>query len=301
MRALALRRVCMLAHARAQIIQCWQQKGHRAGIGALDEVSGYLSFLALGEHGTWRGLINARDWLHHSLPALPLLLSRECPVASIAQLFRAVPRALALSVDELHYQALSDIELIDASNWLQVELPWLDTSRGRLWFTQLPPACPARPGHPLTAWLDDLALQLDLVLGISHLHHLELLVLSTGDVLRINQRTHQCLLAGRDIGVFTFNEEGIHVELTVTDASEQEVVGLDHLSLRLEFVLATHDIDLGTLRQIIAGQLLPLAVDAAQQIEIRANGKRVARGELVQLDEQLGVELLEVYRNVNDE
>jgi type III secretion protein Q len=44
-----------------------------------------------------------------------------------------------------------------------------------------------------------------------------------------------------------------------------------------------------------------LGDDAARHIEVRANGKRVARGELVQLDEQLGVELIEVYRGTSSE
>jgi len=78
-------------------------------------------------------------------------------------------------------------------------------------------------------------------------------------------------------------------------------VDLGTLPVRLEFVLAVHEIDLAALAQVIDGQLIPLAEDAAQQIEVRANGKRVARGELVQLDGQLGVELLNVYRNSDDE
>ena len=78
-------------------------------------------------------------------------------------------------------------------------------------------------------------------------------------------------------------------------------VELDALPVRLEFLLASHDIDLGTLSRIIDGQLIPLAADAARHIEVRANGKPVARGELVQLDEQLGVELLAVYRSTDDE
>ena len=73
-------------------------------------------------------------------------------------------------------------------------------------------------------------------------------------------------------------------------------VELASLPVRLEFLLASHDIDLGTLSQIIEGQLIPLPSDAARQIEVRANGKPVARGELVQLDGQLGVEVLELYR-----
>lgn len=93
------------------------------------------------------------------------------------------------------------------------------------------------------------------------------------------------------------------MQTTVADANEQNAPGSDlgSVPVRLEFVLATHDTDLATLSQIIDGQLIPLADDAAQHIEVRANGKRVARGELVQLDEQLGVELLEIYRNIRDE
>ena len=61
--------------------------------------------------------------------------------------------------------------------------------------------------------------------------------------------------------------------------------------------LATQEIDLATLSQFIGGQQIPLADAATRHIEVRANGKSVARGELVQLEEQLAVELLEVYRN----
>ena len=71
--------------------------------------------------------------------------------------------------------------------------------------------------------------------------------------------------------------------------------------VRLEFLLPSHETDLATLSRIIDGQLIPLTEDAARHIEVRANGKPVARGELVQLDGQLAVELLQVYRASADE
>lgn len=94
---------------------------------------------------------------------------------------------------------------------------------------------------------------------------------------------------------------------TVAEASPESPsepameIDLGSLPVRLEFLLATHDLDLAALSQIIAGQLIPLADDAARRIEVRANGKPVALGELVQLDGQLGVELLKVYRDGDDE
>ncbi|QVW25109.1 FliM/FliN family flagellar motor switch protein [Pseudomonas hormoni] len=287
MRALTLRRVDASAHARRQAVQRWRHAGHGAGMGRPDRLPGYLQFFARSNEGDWRGLILARDWLHRSLPQLPSLLTVECPVTSIVELFRAVPRPLP-RVGELSYQALVDLQLIAPTELPTHDLPWLDTPHGRVWLTQLPPTQASNNSLGPESWLADLPLRLQLLLGFSHLRYVRL---GQGDVLRITHQTNQCLLATQCIGVFTFTEEGLHMQSTVTDSNQQVAadaeagVELGALPVRLEFLLATHEIDLGTLSQIIDGQLIPLAADAARHIEVRANGKRVARGELVQLDD----------------
>lgn len=307
MSTLKLRRVDAQANAHLQAVQGWRRAGHRAGAGRLPNLPGYLRFRARGNDGDWRGLISAREWLHHSLPQLQSLLAVECPVASIAGLFRAVPQPLLPGVEALRYRELDDVELVAPTELPTHDLPWLDTPLGRVWFTQLPCARVVHEARGSSSWLSDLPLRLELMLGVSHLSLARRIRLNVGDVLRIIQRTQQCWLTDRCLGVFTFTEEGILMQSTVADAHQQNMpepcseTGLDTLPVRLEFLLATHEIDLATLSQIIDGQLIPLADDAARHIEIRANGKRVARGELVQLDEQLGVELLEVYRNPRDE
>jgi type III secretion protein Q len=307
MTALNVRRVNALTHARAQVVQRWQRAGHCAGLGRPDAPHGYLRFSARGEQGDWRGLVLARDWLHRSLPQLQPLLAVECPQASIAGLFQAVSRPLVLAVDELHYRELADVELIDSAVIQAQELPWIDTSQGRLWLTDLPPQRSSLQTSDWRSWLADLPQRLQLILGVSYLSRSSCKRLGRGDVLLINDPTRQCLLADRNVGVFTFTEEGLRMELAPADSpaqaeAEQPVsADLNHLPIRLEFVLATHDIALGELAAFVAGQLIPLATDAAHRIEVRANGKAVARGELVQLEEHLGVELLEVYRNTISE
>ncbi|WP_237884972.1 FliM/FliN family flagellar motor switch protein [Pseudomonas sp. PGPR40] len=307
MSTLKLRRVDPAAHAGTRSVQRWRGAGHGAGADCLQRLPGYLRFCARSDGGNWHGLIMARDWLQHSLPQLQSLLAVEPPVTRIAGLFRAVPRALLLEPDELHYQALSDVELVDPQQLPTHPLPWLETSRGRVWVTQLPPLRTVNEPLDPSAWLSDLPLRLELILGVSHLSHARRIRLKEGDVLRITQRTQHGWLAGRCIGVFTFTEEGLLMQSTVADANQQAAtdpgadVELGALCVRLEFILATHDINLATLSQIVDGQLIPLADNAARHIEVRANGKPVARGELVQLDEQLGVELIEVYRSTLSE
>ncbi|WP_433739474.1 FliM/FliN family flagellar motor switch protein [Pseudomonas putida] len=302
MSALKLRRVDAQAHACAQAVQRWRRAGVGAGSASLQGPRDYLHFHAQGDGGGWQGLIVARDWLHHSLPQLQSLLKIECPLASIVELFRAVPRPLRLEVQELHYRGVGDVELVEPAQLPTDDLPWLDTAQGRVWLTRLPAHRTAHAATVDDSWLGDLPLRLELVLGISHLGRGRRIRLNEGDVLRITQRTQQCWLARRCLGVFTITEEGLHMQSTVADADGQDtsVPDLSSVPVRLEFVLATHEISLATLSQIIDGQLIPLAQEAAHRIEIRANGKPVARGELVQLDDQLGVELLEVYRHLSE-
>ncbi|BBP60585.1 FliM/FliN family flagellar motor switch protein [Pseudomonas sp. St316] len=307
MSALKLRRVDLAAHAHAQAIQRWRRAGRDAGLAKMPVRSGYLGFCAVAADADWRGLILACDWLHHTLPTLQSWLAIECPLPRIIELFQSVPRPLQLEVDELHYHTLADIECVAPTRLPADDLPWLETPRGRVWLTRLPSRTAVRGPLGPDSWLNDLPLRLVLMLGVSHLSLVSRLRLREGDVLRITQRVQRCFLADRCLGVFTFTEEGLHMQSTVADAQpesppERDVeVDLGALPVRLEFVLATHETDLATLSKIIAGQLIPLADDAARHIEVRANGKPIAQGELVQLDGQLGVELLKVYRNSGDE
>ncbi|WP_077045497.1 FliM/FliN family flagellar motor switch protein [Pseudomonas sp. KK4] len=300
MKGLNLRRINPQAHAGAQAVRRWLSAGVQAGSGA-PEPAQYLRFRASGECGDWWGLIDARGWLHRSLPTLQSLLAVECSLIHIVELFRAVPRPLPMDVDDLHYRNIGDAEAVPRAQLPTQALPWLDSACGRVWVTQLPPAPAA--GRPLASesWLDDLPLHLDLMLGWSHLR--QVVRLNEGDVLRIIHRSQRGCVGNHCLGDFTFTELGIHMQSTVEDTHSAPApeVDLGAVPVRLEFVLATHAIDLATLTQIIDGQLIALADEAARHIEVRANGKAVARGELVQLGEQLAVELLEVYRAARDE
>lgn len=302
---LKLRRVDARAHAHARAVQRWRQAGRVTGLGKVCQVSGHLRFRARTDDGHWHGLIKGRDWLRYSLPRLQSLLAIECPLSSIAGLFRTVPQPLPMKLDELHYRELVDVELVEVAHLPADDLPWIDTSVGRIWITGLPRPRENTNPVPSHSWLNDLPLRLVLTLGSSKLEVARLVRLQAGDVLRIMQLTRQCWLADRCVGHFTFTQEGLYMQSTEADAvpapEHGAVMDLGSLPATLEFVLASHDIDLGTLSGYVDGQLIPLAADAALRIEVRANGKRVARGELVQLDEGLGVELLEVYRTLGDE
>ena len=89
-----------------------------------------------------------------------------------------------------------------------------------------------------------------------------------------------------DNGRVSLAEEFHPLEETVMDAVEE-------LTVELSFSLEERLITLGELSRMRAGTVLPLTVDPEAPVTIRANGRRVAKGRLVDLNGTLGVELLE--------
>lgn len=69
---------------------------------------------------------------------------------------------------------------------------------------------------------------------------------------------------------------------------------LEELEVTLIFELGEKKIPLGELMTVQPGFSFDLGQDPEKQVSIRANGKIVGFGELVQLDERVGVRLLEV-------
>jgi len=67
----------------------------------------------------------------------------------------------------------------------------------------------------------------------------------------------------------------------------------DDIDIRLSFELDRTTITLGELSSLAPGYVFPLGCDAQTPVTIRANGKSIARGRLVDMDGTLGVQISE--------
>jgi len=297
-----LRRVDPRACAARQLTQGWQAQGHDASVSAPSAECTYLAFVTQGPRGPWRGLIGAQQWLQAVLPQLDALLPTACADVDIVRLFLAHGRPLQIPVADLDYQSISGLELVDGCLLSGVRLPCLITQQGPLWLVDTVPASNA--AHlSLPAWINKLPLYLNLTLGNGLLHPGQFMQLACGDVLPITERTQHLSLADRYVGRFTLTEEGFHMEFTDPPTALDQIGDgdlpipintLSHLPVRLEFVLQQSTCSLAELAAFSTGQVLPLLPSAQQSVEVRANGKTVAFGELVQWGECLGVELHKV-------
>lgn len=75
------------------------------------------------------------------------------------------------------------------------------------------------------------------------------------------------------------------------DDSNIEASRGEALPARVEFVLHEQVCTLTQLAGWMEGQVMPLAPDSVQRVQVRANGHLVAEGELVRWEDRLGVEL----------
>ncbi|NWA09828.1 type III secretion system cytoplasmic ring protein SctQ [Pseudomonas gingeri] len=310
--SLGLRRIEPLLHARQCAIERWRRGGHQAELSPLVVPGDYLGFCAEGQGPGWQGLVDAREWLDGILPQLRSLLKAPCSIELLAELFQAVPRPLDITLDELRYERLSMVEPVTLATLEHRLLPRIATARGSLWVVRLPVAPPAAepwlPGPCVSgSWLARVPHPVRATLGSSELAGAALSTLAAGDVLRISRPARLWHLAGQPVGEFTFTEEGLHMSLspaepdTPAEQNAEPTPSLGRLPVRLEFVLAEQAVSLAELAALLEGQVLVLDPAVLGDIEVRANGRAVARGELVHLGEELGVELRQVGRGALDE
>ena len=69
---------------------------------------------------------------------------------------------------------------------------------------------------------------------------------------------------------------------------------VDHVSVECEAVLGSGSVTLGQLSALDRGDLIPLDCSPADPIDIRVNGKTIARGEIVTVDDRFAIRLTEI-------
>lgn len=307
-----LRRVDSRAYRAERATQRWSAQGFKACLGkpAADQM--YLSFVAQGHHGAWQGALASQGWLSAILPQLPELLSGECPDSRVLQLFETVAQPVEIAARELHYHSIMSVQLVPGCDLQDRLLAGLKTPEGTLWLTDDVPTCRSGPTS-LPAWASGLPMQLRMIMGVGYMPGGQLAHLAIGDVLIIDERTQHLYMAERCIGRFDLTEEGFRMEFNPAElplpTSAEDLPpavpqiptqALELLPIRLEFVLQEWVCNLGDLANIQADQVLPLQPLVQNNIEIRANGRTIAVGELVRWESGLGVQLHTLVRGAGE-
>lgn len=147
----------------------------------------------------------------------------------------------------------------------------------------------------------NLPLQVRFSIGYSRLKQQLVRTLQTGDILLLQQS--QACLSVETIPLFhyTWQPQG-NIMLAQPIVTEQDdhsascesspaVFDLNQLPLKVDFILQRQTFSLNTIKSWQSGTQLLLKNDAHYAITLEINGQTFAKGELIQVGEQLAVEL----------
>lgn len=163
---------------------------------------------------------------------------------------------------------------------------------------------------------DDLPLPVALWGGVVELALAELRGLAIGDVVLLDDAGATALLTigNRLVAAVSITPAGVQFDttpkpfnatpwnwiMTEKPADAAEIVdasAVDDLPVTLVFELGRTSLPVGEVKQLVAGAVVQLPAATQQTVSILANGKRVGRGEIVQIGEAFGVRVLGMFEN----
>lgn len=243
----------------------------------------------------WKGWIHLRSWLEYVAPKLADLATTANVEQRILPWIMATKRPFELPMSQLSYKRLWFGDMVLGSSLPKGAMLRVMSESGPLWLEDIAPV----ESEESFRVSDSLTWPLRFVIGSSQIRQRLLEQIGFGDVLLIRTAVSEVRCFSKKLGYFQRYEEGIVMESQELQEStdiqnEVETIhNIAQLPVRMEFVLHRTQLSLSELQRIYQGELLPLPTDVERHVEIRVNEALLGYGELVQMDNMLGVEVIE--------
>lgn len=258
--------------------------------------SRYLRFYGQFEDSAEiNGLLEISSWATSALPELDGIdwFSMEDQV--LQSLIAEHPLHLALSHQHAPLAQTKTLGLVVDVNNLS-DLPCLDASPGAIMVEQFTPQVAADVSE--IASLNNIQIPLVFSIGHSILTLSAMDTIEVGDVLLIEHVQGRVTSNGVTLFLSELNQKAIMILDRTEDGDEphatsgEDTAGLNSLPIELSVVLMEKTVPLNQFKAITPGEIIELPAEAMLNVEVRANQRCFARGELVQLaNGQLGVEI----------
>jgi type III secretion protein Q len=271
----------------------------------------YLRFQATFEDGSEiTGYIDKATWLSQSMPVLQGIDWLSVDENVLPSLIAAHPFQLSLLGQHASVTHCRIVELVKDVEPLSA-LPSLPATTGVVIIENLVrKISDALSDSAFELEMQDkLPVPLEFYLGRTVMPVQGLSSINVGDVLLVeqlighvksrNQTLFKFELGEDSIMIIEHNDELLMDEIpqkTVDTKHAEEKNGINNLPIELSVVLLEKMVTIGELKAILPGEILNLPPDALMDVEIRANQRCFARGELIQLSSgQLGVEIRKIW------
>lgn len=291
-----------------QLLITWQKKGISQKRFPLPNGELLLSF---STNKNWKGIIDLREWLELIKPDLSGLSMYAWKFDELETLFLNSHTLNELLPSELEFNTLYSNGKVNCndSDYKNI-IAMLRTDYGNIWIHDIDNSF--NHVSKLEKYkCEHIPVELILRMGFSNITLLTLNKVNVGDILFVNRQTHDVVIQNKVIGHFT-NDNGVYmintifyndnINDTINDddnliESSDKLSSKGDIPITLEYILQKNKIPLSELESIFEGKVLPCDLAAENNIKIVANGVLIAKGNIIWIEDRLGVEITHLFHN----
>jgi type III secretion protein Q len=294
-----------------QSVRALQAAGRPAALRTQSPPRGYAAFRATWEGREYAGWADLAELLRRRYPELHGLAWRALDARYVLDLFNEPGTAASLPAPPGGWERVRFTGVVQSELPEQSLLSFDEPGSSPVLFREFPVVAPSDAGSA-AAHAGALPLVMRFCIGASFAPMSLLSGLVPGDALVVQSRRHVVKVGGKPLCGFQYEGMDIMLNEQIYDEDEDNwdeqayadaapgdrpappAFELDALPVKLEFVLQEEQVTVAELARVHAGIVLPMREGAVGNVAIRANGRWLGTGELIQVGEQLAVEVRSV-------
>ncbi|MCQ8906873.1 YscQ/HrcQ family type III secretion apparatus protein [Escherichia albertii] len=246
------------------------------------------------EHGKWSGWVSLREifqLIDHKLAGMAIMPDAERLISEWVQL---TEKPLKLNLPELEYQHLCAGQVFDGVLTHSHSMIKLWTGELNLWVERV---ATCRYDSFAIINRSQLSWPVNFIIGVSKTTVGLINQIRLKDILLITSRKAYVSIYNRDICELTYSEELMMYDSYENDkdietndyGDDVEINSIDNLPVKVEFVLESKVFTLREVEALCESKIISVTPENEKNIEIRINGVTAGHGELVEIDNKLGV------------
>ncbi|PNM27317.1 YscQ/HrcQ family type III secretion apparatus protein [Yersinia enterocolitica] len=253
----------------------------------------------------WSGWIRLYELIALASPKLAGMALTEKTERLILNWLSLTERPFSIAIPEISFEKLVISEVIQNSTLNNKLMLQVRTREVSVWLDEL--NFQPETDHIDFSCFQDIGWPVQFILGSTKIRFHLFKRIECGDILIIKNISTQVRCFNRNLFHYEWSDE-----FTMTEQPEQPeqleteteteveievetdvepIYDMNQLPVQLEFVIYRRILKLNDIQELSKNKIYPLPQDIEHEIEIRVNGVLIGRGELLQFDGRLGVEI----------
>lgn len=287
---LHLRKIDTRVHNLTLAAQRWKEKGVVVTMG-YPNLKGKWAKISDIENA-WTGWIFLHELIGLTSPELAGMALKENTERFILNWLSSVEWSNCLNISEIGLNGIILTEVIQDGPINNGVMLQLKTNALDIWLQEFN-YC-VEDEHKDISFFSDIGWPIQFTLGYTEVRFHTLNCIECGDVLFINTINEQIYCFNHSLFPYQWSHDSIMKEEIEEMESETDVEPLydvSKLPVKVEFVIYHCILKLDEIQKLYKNKIYPFPKGVEDDVEIRVNSSIIGRGQLLQIDERIGIEI----------